>query len=710
MISSVNELSAARHSKQRLRRVMGCFLVALLVPLVILFFWTFQQLKTRGFLSLRMESEALLARIDERIIQLIEPEDRRPFDEYSFFSVSQNAAFSQKGVRYSPLAEIPSKSAVPGVIGYFQVNPDRTVQTPLLPGIGGDVASGDLADASVPPFIQKDELQRRQKLQNEIIEIVETETKRQGGLARAVEKDSVAKPADTEQQYVASPEEGFNALEDNKSLSGLDLDEGFALKNAPGKEASIGEYGSEKKVKADQRVARKEQVSVAQQQLNNKVSQSSGNPYFRGRSTEIFGIDIGSLTPSETPYHSSDTQPAPSVSQDTVNLGGISNQILTFEGEIDLLRVKSIAQGRLLFYRRVWHDKAQFTQGFVVDRTKFFSAVIDQPFSESPLKGSAILRLAQGDSIVRELGPLSTPPPREQLVYKHKLPPPLNAFQIVVSTAQLPLGVGATLVFTLSGLILVAMIVGVFLIYRLTAAQIDLSEKKSDFVSAVSHELKTPLTSIRMYAEMLKFGWVADKEKEESYFEFICSESERLSRLIGNVLQLAGLSQDDSPLQLRPASADEVLNLVSESVRSQVEQAGFQLSVSAEHGEGFNLAGIENDALIRIFINLVDNALKFSKESSRKEVQIGYRVEGYAGAKEVVFFVRDFGPGVLPAQQKKIFQLFYRSESELTRTTPGTGIGLALVKELSRRMNARVDVANCDPGAEFRVIFKQQIE
>jgi signal transduction histidine kinase len=114
---------------------------------------------------------------------------------------------------------------------------------------------------------------------------------------------------------------------------------------------------------------------------------------------------------------------------------------------------------------------------------------------------------------------------------------------------------------------------------------------------------------------------------------------------------------------------------------------------------------IDEDCFLQIVINLVDNAVKFSAAAGDKKIEIGSRLSGNG---QFVFSVRDFGPGVPRNQMKKIFELFYRSESELTRETVGTGIGLAIVHQLSLAMNGSVDVVNRDPGAEFRVSFPMQ--
>jgi signal transduction histidine kinase len=236
--------------------------------------------------------------------------------------------------------------------------------------------------------------------------------------------------------------------------------------------------------------------------------------------------------------------------------------------------------------------------------------------------------------------------------------------------------------------------------YRFGVGQMRLARQQQDFVSAVSHELKTPLTSIRMYGEMLKAGW-ADDAKRQTYYDYIHSESERLSRLIENVLQLARLTRNTQRFDLKSVAVAELVDLVRSKVATHVERAGFSLTVRNETSEGTAIV-VDPDGFAQIFINLIDNALKFSAGAANKTVEIAARRATDGG---VLLTVRDYGPGVPGAQMKKIFELFYRAENELTRETVGTGIGLALVRQLAAAMNARIDVRNCEPGAEFRLQF-----
>ena len=142
------------------------------------------------------------------------------------------------------------------------------------------------------------------------------------------------------------------------------------------------------------------------------------------------------------------------------------------------------------------------------------------------------------------------------------------------------------------------------------------------------------------------------------------------------------------------------MSLLESKIASQLQAAGFVLDIQRDQQMDPVLVLVDKDGFSQVFINLVDNAIKFSARAERKDVAIGCRCRSDG---TVLFTVRDYGPGIAKGQIKKIFQLFYRSENELTRETVGTGIGLALVHQLVLAMNGKVDVSNCEPGAEFRV-------
>jgi len=151
---------------------------------------------------------------------------------------------------------------------------------------------------------------------------------------------------------------------------------------------------------------------------------------------------------------------------------------------------------------------------------------------------------------------------------------------------------------------------------------------------------------------------------------------------------------------MKPVRVGEIIDSIQSKIETQVQRAGFELVLVREPECDAAVVSLDSDHFAQIIINLVDNAIKFSRKSGVKRLEIGSQI---IKDKCVVFSVRDFGPGIAKEQMRKIFDMFYRSESELTRETVGTGIGLAIVHQLSAAMGASVDVLNRQPGAEFQV-------
>jgi signal transduction histidine kinase len=378
----------------------------------------------------------------------------------------------------------------------------------------------------------------------------------------------------------------------------------------------------------------------------------------------------------------------------------------TFESEIDPFQFDVLDDGHLVLHRNVWRDGQRITQGALLARQPFIDALIQRPFQETGLSAMSDLIVALYGDVVRTLSAqgkdnymTSAADLTGALLYRARLSEPLGALELIFTVTRLPVGPGGSVVVWVSVVLGLVLVGGFALIYRLGLGQINLNRQQQDFVSAVSHELKTPLTSIRMYGEMLQAGW-ADEDKKQSYYDFICEESERLSRLITNVLQLAQLTRNDPQFDLKPISVAQLLDMTESKIASQVERAGFKLRVARDAALESVQVLADADCFSQVMINLVDNALKFAGAGEQPVIEIGTRASGSDG---VCFTVRDHGPGVPDDQMKKIFRLFYRTESELTRETVGTGIGLALVHQLVLAMQGSVDVRNRDPGAEFRV-------
>jgi signal transduction histidine kinase len=387
-------------------------------------------------------------------------------------------------------------------------------------------------------------------------------------------------------------------------------------------------------------------------------------------------------------------------------------RVQTFESELDPLEVSVLDTGEIVMFRNVWRGGQRYIQGALIDRTRFVDQAVGSAYRASSLASMsdvavtyrgrplATLRATTG-GVSYESRPdaslAGTP------LHRARLSPPFGDLELAFSVNQLPSAPGALLLLWISVTLAAVLCGGFYFMYRFAVGQLRLARQQQDFVSAVSHELKTPLTSIRMYGEMLKAGW-ADDAKKQTYYDYIHSESERLSRLIENVLQLARLTRSSQQLDVKRVASSELLDMVRSKCATQAERAGFALTVRDSVPPGTELA-LDADAFAQVLINLVDNALKFSSGAERKEIEIASRLETDGW---VLFTVRDFGPGIPKGQMKKIFELFYRPPDELTRATAGTGIGLALVLQLTAAMGGCVEVRNCEPGAEFRVSFPRE--
>jgi len=298
----------------------------------------------------------------------------------------------------------------------------------------------------------------------------------------------------------------------------------------------------------------------------------------------------------------------------------------------------------------------------------------------------------------------------QQAIYHTKLQWPYTGYSISLSTHSLPL----TPAMVYSGIFIMILIAAIlaacFGFYRLGVKQLALGEQRLNFVSSVSHELKTPLTSIQMYAQMLKEGTVLSAIHQQKYFEFIYGESERLTRLINNILQLSTLSHQQQIVQPKYISLAILLDNIRSKTSSLIEKHNFQLNMIMDiaNAEDKQIL-VEEDAFAQVIINITDNAIKFFNQElindpSRQKIDFTFRL--HPKYKDMIQLeIRDYGEGITLEQESKIFELFYRGGNELTRTTQGTGIGLALVNELVLSQQGEIKVERKEPGLAMLLSF-----
>jgi len=255
--------------------------------------------------------------------------------------------------------------------------------------------------------------------------------------------------------------------------------------------------------------------------------------------------------------------------------------------------------------------------------------------------------------------------------------------------------------------VLLAVTLGLASLLHNARAQIKLAQKKDDFISAVSHELRTPLTSIRMYAEMLEKNWVKSEDKLAEYYRNMRQESERLSRLIENVLDFSRIQKGRKTYTFKIGDINKCIASVVEVIRPYAQQNGFSIktefapaSSCQKTGAGVGQTAFDGDAVTQIVVNLLDNAIKYARNAEDKTIMVRTKFEDQFTLIEV----EDHGPGVPHRQRKKIFEEFYRIGPEATRETTGTGLGLALVKKFAQAHNGFVEIITAKPtGAIFRV-------
>ena len=243
---------------------------------------------------------------------------------------------------------------------------------------------------------------------------------------------------------------------------------------------------------------------------------------------------------------------------------------------------------------------------------------------------------------------------------------------------------------------------------------------KSNFVSSVSHELRAPIASVRLMAESLERGKVAEPQKQNEYFRFIVQECRRLSSLIENVLDFSRIEQGRKQYEFEPT---DLLALTRETVKLMepyAEEKGVRLETSnIEHPTPNIELEVDGRAIpSKRSLILIDNAIKHSAKG--QVVRIG--MEGASGAgcqvsgegslspaltpdtSHLALFVEDSGPGIPPKEHEKIFERFYRLGSELRRETQGVGIGLSIVRHIVEAHGGRVTVrSSIGEGSRFTI-------
>jgi len=237
--------------------------------------------------------------------------------------------------------------------------------------------------------------------------------------------------------------------------------------------------------------------------------------------------------------------------------------------------------------------------------------------------------------------------------------------------------------------IVTLMLFGAVMIARDISREAETNRLKTEFVNNISHELKTPLTLIRLYGETLQRKEnLTNKEKKECY-EIITKESERLSHLINNVLDFSRIEMGRKEFNLKKGNLQDVIRDTLESYRYHLEKKGF--TIHSDIASDLPEMNFDGEAIESVLINLLSNAMKFSPKEKEVTIKL-FRDNGNA-----VLQVVDKGIGISQKEIPKIFERFYQSENKVSSETRGSGLGLTLVKHIIEAHGGEVGVES-EPG------------
>jgi signal transduction histidine kinase len=641
---------------RRLKILILIFCLALSIPLAYFVFRTYRSLEQEEVAQLRYFAVTIFDQMEEELASLVIKEEDRPIDQYRYNYVAPGQAPGSGRLTRSPLSQPPKDTYI---LGYLQNNPDGSFNTPLVE-----------RDEKVPPGSRSviDELKEVNKTFNlkrstvpEGVEVKPAEMiakREREEISTFADKYLDSSRSKKQRSYLGQAKKRVEEITPSQALTVAQLDENLKKDKA--------RQEPEEEVAAEQDFAPTAVGRIARKSAKEK-----------GLRREQYGSRAAAPSSPRSPS-----------TLDTEKL----------QVEVDPMQAVFINNSQIFIFRRIVINNQIYRQGFILIVQEFLNHLANEYFSLQPMAQFTSLRLTvvdRGRETTTVLSGATVQQPNFSL--ERTFPRPFSFLRATLASERIPKSVGRTTLNIMMFVLAFIILIGLFAIYQSARAVVALSERRSRFVSSVTHELKTPLTNIRMYIEMLEQGIARDQEREQEYFRILGSESSRLSRLINNVLEYSKLEKKQVHLDLQRGTFEEVIHEVKGVMQEKLAQEGFDLEVEQEHVPLFKY---DREAMIQVLINLIDNSVKFGKASPTHRISLKIWPEG----DTVKISVSDTGPGIPGSGLKKIFEDFYRVDSDLTRTTGGTGIGLALVKKLITAMGGTVTANNNDgPGCTITI-------
>ena len=321
-----------------------------------------------------------------------------------------------------------------------------------------------------------------------------------------------------------------------------------------------------------------------------------------------------------------------------------------------------------------WQGSSQRI-GVEVEMMALLSRLLGNFPSDPPYGETYALVDGNGD-IFHQVGPLEIPPEKQSLAMATITSLP---HWLVTAYSNAAAGVAGGSFLLISSLlvgtfVMAILLGGSLLLWQAHRNQLD-AKQKTSFVSNVSHELKTPLTTIRMYAEMLGEKRIDDSDKQQRYLQTIIRESQRLTRLVNNVLDFSRLEQGRKEFSKEEIDLAALLHQHLDNQLLRIEDAGMQLIRRIDAASA--MIESDRDALEQIVLNLIDNAIKYAADGESLTVDLQQRKGQW------VVQIKDNGPGIPTTHRQQIFTKFHRVDSSLSARQQGSGLGLSIARQLA---------------------------
>ncbi len=645
----------------RLRGLILVFCAALSVPLAYFILRTYKSLEQEETARLRYFADTLFYEMEQGLAELVRTEESRPVDVYNYYYHPEPDDNDPETAVRSPLSKKPESEFI---VGYFQNNRDGSFQTPM-------VEKGEPPSEAVAGLVA--ELRNINREFNG-----KRSTMPVGYTAPVVDPVKAEVKA---KQETAFADRYLKLDRRRKTKDSLGYDKKRVEKITPSQAQNIAQLDEQA---AERRPAQAMESEQNARHPSDADKRLESKPPPEGLIEEQTAAARSSEIRAESPP--------------------VVNPVVRdrLEVEVDPLQSVLINDRRIFMFRRILFRNDVYRQGLVLDARAFLSFLDDSYFSGQPMARYAVLHLAimDGDRPVASQKSGSNGP-GSIFTMERPFPRPFSFLRATLVCHRIPDSEGRRTLTIMISVLAGIVLIGLFAIYRSARVVMDLSERRSKFVSSVTHELKTPLTNIRMYIEMLEQGIASTPEREQHYFQVLNSESARLSRLINNVLEFSRIEKKQYNFDIREGDFDDVIREAAHVMKEKLRREGFRLIVNREGDFRFFY---DREVMIQLLINLIENSLKFGSSARLKEIRIALRREN----KWIVISVSDFGPGIPKHALKRVFDDFYRVNSEGVQSTRGAGIGLAFVKKLVVAMGGKVKAENnSGPGCTISIMMKE---